>query len=58
MSEREIYLECLEFVRNQASGEWGEEIEKSDAEAMAKFVSGLISRLQHPTPTKPEGEET
>lgn len=43
MSDHELYLRCLEFVREQSSGEWGDEIEKSDAKKLAAFVREVIT---------------
>jgi hypothetical protein len=34
--------QCLEFVRNQSSGEWGDMIEAADANALATFVRGHL----------------
>ena len=41
MSPDHLFLKCLEFVREQSSGEWGEAIEESDAKSMATFIAKL-----------------
>lgn len=44
MSETELYLRCLEFVRDQSAGEWGEVVEREDARKLVAFVRDLMEK--------------
>lgn len=41
MTPEHLFLKCLEFVREQSAGEWGDAVEAADAGKMAAFISGL-----------------
>jgi hypothetical protein len=38
-----LFFECLLFVQEQSSGEWGAEVEHADADKLATFVRGKIA---------------
>lgn len=42
MSDTEIYLRCVEFVREQSEGEWDEKIIAKDAARMTEMVKEII----------------
>ncbi|MDF0490034.1 hypothetical protein PX554_18010 [Sphingomonas sp. H39-1-10] len=46
MSDTEIYLRCVEFVREQSEGEWDEKTIAKDAERMAAMIREIIQVAQ------------
>lgn len=39
--EELLFLKCLEFTREQSSGEWGDDVERSDALKLVAFIRAL-----------------
>ncbi len=40
-----LFAKCLDFIQEQSAGEWGEDLEKSDAQKLLEFVKNLFGEI-------------
>lgn len=45
ISDNELFLRRLEFVRKQSGGEWGDDIERADAAKLEAFVRQIAKEV-------------